>query len=48
MDGEIVLTLARDWPRGRKYEDELEAAMTGCREEYSRMDLSLQLSECAS
>ena len=30
MDGEIVLALARDWPRGRKYEVELEAAIAGC------------------
>ncbi|TDY35077.1 hypothetical protein [Janthinobacterium sp. 75] len=30
-DGEIVLALARDWPRGRKYEVELEAAIVGCR-----------------
>ncbi|MGK5080289.1 hypothetical protein [Janthinobacterium sp. HLX7-2] len=30
-DGEIVLALARDWPRGRKYEGELEAAISGCR-----------------
>ena len=29
-DGEIVLALARDWPRGRKYEVELEAVITGC------------------
>ena len=29
-DGEIVLALARDWPRGRKYEVELEAAIAGC------------------
>jgi hypothetical protein len=26
-DGETVLALARDWPRGRKYEGELEAAI---------------------
>ncbi|MGK5080458.1 hypothetical protein [Janthinobacterium sp. HLX7-2] len=30
-DGEIVLALARDWPRGRKYEGELEAVIAGCR-----------------
>ena len=29
-DGEIVLALARDWPRGRKYEGELEAVIAGC------------------
>ncbi|WP_332861427.1 hypothetical protein [Janthinobacterium svalbardensis] len=31
-DGEIVLALAlaRDWPRGRKYEVELEALVAGC------------------
>ena len=29
-DGEIVLALARDWPRGRKYEVEVEAAIAGC------------------
>ena len=29
-DGEIVLALARDWPLGRKYEVELEAAISGC------------------
>jgi hypothetical protein len=29
-DGEIVLALARDWPRGRKYEGELEAIIEGC------------------
>ena len=28
--GEKVLALARDWPRGRKYEDELEAIIAGC------------------
>ncbi|OEZ91448.1 hypothetical protein [Duganella phyllosphaerae] len=28
--GEKVLALARDWPRGRKYEEELEAALAGC------------------
>ncbi len=30
-DGEKVLALARDWPRGRKYEGELEAVVEGCR-----------------
>lgn len=30
-DGEKVLALARDWPRARKYEGELEAAIEGCR-----------------
>jgi hypothetical protein len=29
-DGEIVLALARDWPRGRKYEGELEVVIAGC------------------
>ncbi len=29
-DGEIILALARDWPRGRKYEGELEAVIAGC------------------
>lgn len=29
--GEKVLALARDWPRGRKYEMELEAVVAGCR-----------------
>ncbi|MGK5071163.1 hypothetical protein [Janthinobacterium sp. RT4P48] len=29
-DGEIVLALARDWTRGRKYEMELEAVIAGC------------------
>lgn len=29
-DGEIILALARDWTRGRKYEDELEAVIAGC------------------
>ena len=29
-DGEIVLALARDWLRGRKYEGALEAAVAGC------------------
>jgi hypothetical protein len=30
MDGDLILALARDWPRGRKYEGELEAAIAGC------------------
>lgn len=29
-DGEKVLALASDWPRGRKYEGELEAIIVGC------------------
>jgi len=29
-DGEIVLALARDWSRGRKYDVELEAVIAGC------------------
>jgi hypothetical protein len=29
-DGEVILALARDWPRGRKYERELEAVIAGC------------------
>lgn len=29
-DGEIIVALARDWTRGRKYEVELEAAISGC------------------
>jgi len=29
-DGEIVLALARDWSRGRKYEGELETIIEGC------------------
>ncbi|MGK5054986.1 hypothetical protein [Janthinobacterium sp. RB2P8] len=29
-DGEMVVALARDWPRGRKYEGELEAVIAGC------------------
>lgn len=29
-DGEIVLALARDWLRGRKYEADLEAVIAGC------------------
>jgi hypothetical protein len=29
-DGEIVLALARDWARGRKYEVALEAVVAGC------------------
>ena len=30
-DGEIILALARDWSRGRKYEGVLEAVVAGCR-----------------
>ena len=30
-NGEVVLALARDWPRGRKYEEELEAIISGCK-----------------
>lgn len=30
-DGEIILALARDWLRGRKYESQLEATIAGCR-----------------
>lgn len=29
-EGDKVLALARDWPRGRKYEGELEAIIAGC------------------
>lgn len=29
-DGEIILALARDWPRGQKYEGELQAVIAGC------------------
>lgn len=29
-DGEKVLTLARDWPRGREYEGQLLAVVIGC------------------
>lgn len=29
-DGEKILALARDWPRGRKYEGEIEAVVAGC------------------
>ena len=29
-DGQIVLALARDWPRGRTYESQLEAIIEGC------------------
>lgn len=29
-DGEKVLALASDWPRGRKYEKKLEAIIAGC------------------
>lgn len=30
-DGAKVLALAKDWPRGRKYEGQLEAVIAGCR-----------------
>lgn len=30
-DGGIILALARDWPRSKKYEGELEAIIEGCR-----------------
>lgn len=30
-DGEIILALARDWPRGRAYEAQLDAIIEGCR-----------------
>lgn len=30
-DGEVVLALARDWPRGRAYEAQLEVVIAGCR-----------------
>lgn len=30
-EGEKVLALARDWPRGRAYEGALEAVIAGCR-----------------
>ena len=29
-DGEIILALARDWARGRKYEGQMEVAIVGC------------------
>lgn len=29
-DGEVILALARDWTRGRKYEGELEAVVAKC------------------
>lgn len=29
-NGEKVLALARDWPRGRRYESMLEAALAAC------------------
>ena len=29
-DGEKVLALARDWPKGRKYEWALESVIVGC------------------
>ena len=30
-NGEMVLALARDWPRSKKYEGELEAVIEGCK-----------------
>lgn len=30
-DGEKVIALTIDWPLGRKYEEELEAVIAGCR-----------------
>ena len=30
-DGEIILALARDWARERKYEAQLEVLIAGCR-----------------
>lgn len=30
-DGDKILALARDWPRGRAYELELEALVEGCK-----------------
>ncbi|MES2742475.1 MAG: hypothetical protein V4754_16235 [Pseudomonadota bacterium] len=30
-DGDKILALARDWPRGRAYEIKLEAIIQGCR-----------------
>ena len=30
-DGEIILALARDWTRGRFYEQSLEIIIAGCR-----------------
>jgi len=29
-DGEKVLALTRNWPRGRRYEEMLEAVVAGC------------------
>lgn len=29
-DGEIIMALVRDWPRGRKYEEELVSIVAGC------------------
>ena len=29
-DGDVILALARDWTRGRKYEKELEVVIAGC------------------
>jgi len=33
-DGDKVLALARDWPRGRKYEGDLEAVIAGCQQSH--------------
>lgn len=30
VDGAIILSLARDWPRSRAYEGKLEAIIAGC------------------
>ena len=30
-NGEMILALARDWPRSKKYEGELEAVIDGCK-----------------
>ncbi|ATD62487.1 hypothetical protein CNX70_21815 [Janthinobacterium svalbardensis] len=37
-DGEIVLAMARDWPRGRKSEGELEAIVAGCTQSVADVD----------
>jgi len=29
-DGDVILALARDWARGRKYEAQLESVIVGC------------------
>ena len=43
-DGEIILALAlaRDWPPGRKYESEIEAAIAGCLSVASRPSVQVQ------